>query len=138
VGRGGARLVGAGIEVVDREVVDDPAGGRDGSERQRDHARREPVSRKPGRPAPARGHRRGPVWVGDSSLISGECHVTRRRWHRPRPLPVSAPAAVTAAVTAVIVPVEAPVERVVAVVGIYRTGRGVVELNIARRLALAA
>src|ERR1700676_3255315 len=95
---------------------------------------------KAGRPAPARGHRRGPVWVGDSSLTSGECQVTQRPWHRPRPSPVSAPApaAVTATVAAVIVAVEAPVERVVAVVGIYRTGRGVVDLNIARRLALAA
>jgi hypothetical protein len=87
---------------------------------------------KAGRPAPAGGHRRGPVWVGDSSLTSGECQVTLRRRHRPKPLPVSAPAAVTAAVAAVIVAVEAPVERVVAVVGIYRTDRGVVDLNIAR------
>jgi hypothetical protein len=112
-GGGGARLVGSGIEVVDREVVADLAAARAGV----------------GSPTRA--------CLGRSSLTSGECQVTHRRWHRPRPLPVSAPATVTAAVAAVIAAVEAPVERVVAVVGIYGTGRGVVELSIARRLALA-
>jgi hypothetical protein len=52
---------------------------------------------------------------------------------------VSTPAAaVTATVTAVIAAVIASVEGVVPVVGIYGTDRGVVDLNIARRLALGA
>jgi hypothetical protein len=44
----------------------------------------DPQLEKEGRPGPAGGHRRGPVWAGDSSLIRRRCHLMQLSAHGPR------------------------------------------------------